>query len=56
MKNIESLQHLQQETAIRENVWLLLYKKGSVQSDCALENLLKQKKRLKILLFCILLM
>ncbi len=38
MKNIESLQELKSKTSSNENVWLLLYKKGSSQSDCALEN------------------
>ncbi len=48
MKNIESLIKLQQETANKENAWLLLYKKGSAQSDCALENLLKAEEKVKI--------
>lgn len=38
MKIIESLQELKNVTNSNENVWLLLYKKGSSQSDCALEN------------------
>ncbi len=44
MKNIESLQELKNETGSNENVWLLLYKKGSEQSDCALENFKKAEK------------
>ena len=47
MKNIKSLQQLQQETASNEIAWLLLYKKGSAQSDCALENLLKAEEKIK---------
>lgn len=38
MKKIGSLQELKNTTGSNEKVWLLLYKKGSVQSDCALEN------------------
>jgi glutaredoxin-like YruB-family protein len=52
MKNIESLQQLQQETATSENAWLLLYKKGSAQSDCALENLLKVEEKVKNIALC----
>jgi hypothetical protein len=44
MKKVESLQELKNETAQNENVWLLLYKKGSVQSDCAFENYQKAEK------------
>lgn len=44
MKKIESLQDLKKVTAANENVWLLLYKKGSAQSDCALENYEKAEK------------
>lgn len=45
MKNIKSLQELKTETELNENVWLLLYKKGSGQSDCAYENLEKVEMR-----------
>lgn len=38
MKNIESLKDLKSETRSNENVWLLLYKRGSEQSECALRN------------------
>ena len=38
MKGIESLNVLKQEIQKNDNVWLLLYKKGSAQSDCAFEN------------------
>jgi len=44
MKKITSLQELKNETGSNENVWLLLYKKGSEQSDCALENFEKAEK------------
>ncbi|MBW6534557.1 MAG: thioredoxin family protein [Mariniphaga sp.] len=44
MKIIESLQELKNATNSNENVWLLLYKKGSSQSDCALENFEKAGK------------
>jgi glutaredoxin-like YruB-family protein len=44
MKRIESLHHLKEETGLNENVWLLLYKKGSAQSDCAIENFEKAEK------------
>ncbi len=38
MKTVESLDNLKKTTASNENVWLLLYKKGSEQSDCAAGN------------------
>lgn len=41
MKKIGSLQELKNTTGPNEKVWLLLYKKGSAQSDCALENFKK---------------
>jgi glutaredoxin-like YruB-family protein len=44
MKKIESLQELKNAAGSNENVWLLLYKKGSSQSDCALENFEKAGK------------
>jgi len=47
MKNIVSLKQLRQETATSENAWLLLYKKGSDQSDCAFENLRKAEEEVK---------
>ena len=39
MKEITSLKQLEGVLEQNENVWLLLYKKGSEQSDCALGNL-----------------
>jgi glutaredoxin-like YruB-family protein len=44
MKKIASLQQLKNETSSNENVWLLLHKTGSSQSDCALENFEKAGK------------
>jgi glutaredoxin-like YruB-family protein len=44
MKKIGSLQELNNTTGSNENVWLLLYKKGSSQSECALENFEKAGK------------
>src|SRR5690606_4167680 len=44
MKKVESLNELKNVTGSNENVWLLLYKKGSEQSDCALENFEKAEK------------
>jgi glutaredoxin-like YruB-family protein len=38
MKTLTSLQELKKETGSNENVWLLLFKKGSAQSDCAFGN------------------
>ena len=39
MKRIQTLAELKNEIQSNENVWLLLYKKGSTQSDCAFENI-----------------
>lgn len=44
MKKVASLQELKNTTGTNENVWLLLYKKGSAQSECALENFDKAEK------------
>ena len=38
MKKIGSLNELKEVIQPNENAWLLLYKKGSSQSDCAFEN------------------
>lgn len=38
MKGITSLNDLKKELQTNEQVWLLLYKKGSEKSDCAIEN------------------
>ncbi len=44
MKEIVSLNDLNQELSSNKTVWLLLYKKGSQQSDCAFENYEKAAK------------
>lgn len=41
MKQISNLNELSLTFQSNENVWLLLYKKGSEQSDCAFENFRK---------------
>jgi len=45
MKTLTSLQALKKETGSNENVWLLLFKKGSAQSDCAYKNFLTAAKK-----------
>jgi glutaredoxin-like YruB-family protein len=53
MKGIDSLFDLKREISLNENVWLLLYKKGSSLSECAFENLtrVKDKANNKVLLY-----
>ena len=41
MKSVDGLTALKNITAQNENVWLLLFKKGSEQSDCAFDNFSK---------------
>ncbi|MEN8118169.1 MAG: thioredoxin family protein [Bacteroidota bacterium] len=41
MKGIDSLNVLKKELQSNESVWLLLYKKGAAQSDCAFGNFSK---------------
>lgn len=41
MKKILNVNDLKSEMQLNEKVWLLLYKKGSEQSECAFENLSK---------------
>ena len=41
MKTVEGLTALKKITGQNENVWLLLFKKGSEQSDCAFDNFSK---------------
>ena len=41
MKHIASLNELKPVLQTNQNVWLLLYKKGSENSDCAFENFSK---------------
>ncbi len=38
MKGISNINVLQKEIESNENIWLLLYKKGSEQSDCAFKS------------------
>ena len=52
MKGIESLDVLKQEIGSNENVWLLLYKKGSAQSDCAFENFTSAETKAKKAVLC----
>ncbi|MCF6333400.1 MAG: glutathione S-transferase N-terminal domain-containing protein [Draconibacterium sp.] len=44
MKGISNINVLKQELQSNENAWLLLFKKGSEQSDCAFENYAKASK------------
>jgi glutaredoxin-like YruB-family protein len=45
MKTISNFSELKEVKASNENVWLLLYKKGSAQSDCAIENFEKAENK-----------
>ncbi len=47
MKTVSNLSEFKKEVESNENVWLLLYKKGSAQSDCAFENFEKSEARLR---------
>ncbi len=47
MKNISNINELKNEIQSNENGWLLLYKKGSAQSDCAFENFLASENKVK---------
>ena len=44
MKTDISLNELKSDIKVFSNVWLLLYKKGSAQSDCAFENFSKSEQ------------
>lgn len=52
MKQISNLSELKSLTQINEKVWLLLYKKGSEQSDCAFENFSKTERNEKGEVLC----
>ena len=52
MKNIESLKSLKEVLPPNETVWLLLYKKGSSQSDCAFENYQKAASKANKIVLC----
>ena len=45
MKEIKNINILKSELQSNEKVWLLLYKKGSEQSDCAFDNLVKAGRK-----------
>jgi glutaredoxin-like YruB-family protein len=45
MKHISNINELKSELKLSENVWLLLFKKGSEQSDCAFSNLEKVEEK-----------
>lgn len=47
MKRISNLNELKSTSSTNESVWLLLYKKGSEKSDCAIENYNTSEKNLK---------
>jgi glutaredoxin-like YruB-family protein len=47
MKGILNINDLKKEIKSNENVWLLLFKKGSEQSDCALANYTQSEKNAK---------
>ncbi len=47
MRIVSNLQELKITTSTNKNVWLLLYKKGSEKSDCAIENYTASEKNLK---------
>jgi glutaredoxin-like YruB-family protein len=53
MKEVSSLSVLKKELKSNQNVWLMLFKKGSEQSDCAFNNFLvvSQKKSADTLLY-----
>lgn len=47
MKKVSNINELKNELQSNENGWLLLYKKGSEQSDCAFENFVSAEKNVK---------
>jgi len=49
IKDINSLSELEVQLKEKENLFLLLYKKGSEQSDCAFENLKNIEDDLEVL-------
>jgi len=53
MKQLNSLQALKTELAANKNVWLLLFKKGSQQSDCAFDNFKLAEKDAGSQLLCV---
>jgi len=53
MKIVSHFNELKLVTQSNEKVWFLLYKKGSEQSDCALENFSKAERITKNEAFCL---
>jgi len=47
MKKVSNINELKNELQSNENGWLLLYKKGSEQSDCAFNNFVAAEKDVK---------
>ncbi len=52
MKQVSNLSDLKSLTLSNEKVWLLLYKKGSEQSDCAFDNFSKAERNEKGEILC----
>ncbi len=52
MKEINNINELKEELQSNENIWLLLYKKGSAQSDCAIENYRKAGEKINNTVLC----
>jgi glutaredoxin-like YruB-family protein len=52
MKQILNLSELKSLTLSNEKIWLLLYKKGSEQSDCAFDNFSKTERTEKGEVLC----
>jgi glutaredoxin-like YruB-family protein len=53
MKIVSHFNELKLLMQSNEKVWLLLYKKGSLQSDCAFENFSKAERTLESEVFCL---
>ena len=52
MKQISNIKELKSELQPGKKVWLLLYKKGSEQSDCAFDNFSKIERKEKEEVLC----
>lgn len=52
MKEIFNFNDLKKEMQSNEKVWLLLFKKGSEQSNCAFDNLSKAERAIKNEIIC----
>ncbi len=52
MKQVSNLSELKSLTLSNEKVWLLLYKKGSEQSDCAFDNFSRAERNEKGEVLC----